>query len=142
VAPTRHESQRLFACERDFHFVAAVPRVADGLDNERAQSHTRSPRESDRRAPRKRLGDSVERYAIVRIVECRYKNDTIRDVEVRVLAGSRSPFMITGLGKGMVTIRNGCFFATASRRRMLSTDRAWFSSAVSCSYAGSPCHGS
>jgi len=89
----------------------------------------------DRRAPRKRLGDSVERYAIVRIVECRYKNDTIRDVEVRVTRGSRSPFMITGLGKGMVTIRNGCFFATASRRRMLSTDRAWFSSAVSCSYA-------
>src|SRR6266487_3290490 len=38
-------------------------------------------------APRKCLGDSVERHAIVRIIKSRYKNGAISYVEVRVARG-------------------------------------------------------
>src|SRR5687767_7007035 len=39
------------------------------------------------RVPRKRFSDSVERDAVVGIVERRYKNSAIGDVEVRVAGG-------------------------------------------------------
>ena len=42
---------------------------------------------SNHAALRKRLGDSVERDTVVRIVERRYKNGAIGDVEVGVTRG-------------------------------------------------------
>src|SRR6266513_742550 len=49
---------------------------------------------SDPHAPSKCFGDSIERYAIVRIVECRYKNGAIGDVEVGV--AGRQPLAVHG----------------------------------------------
>src|SRR5688500_19262100 len=43
------------------------------------------------RVPRKRFGDSVERDAVIGIVEGRYKNSAIGDVEVRVAGRQTLP---------------------------------------------------
>src|ERR1700687_6187282 len=53
---------------------------------------------ADHRVTRKRLGDSVERHAIGGIVECRYKNGAIGDVEIRV--ARRQPLAIHRYGPG------------------------------------------
>src|SRR5450759_2660368 len=55
---------------------------------ERAQTpHQINGMNPNHRATRKCLGDSVERHAIVGVIECRYKNGAIGDVKIGVARG-------------------------------------------------------